>query len=320
MDTMISTQNMSVIVTSDPLDRNPAAVYLAKLKKSGRRSMQQSLNMVAAMLSNGNADAFTFPWAELRSQHTSLIRSKLIGTYKPATANHILCAIRGTLKEAWRLELMTSEEYYRARDIQSVTGETLPAGRGLQSGELAALLNTCAVDPTPAGARDAAIIALMYAAGPRREEVINLDLDSYAQETGQLVIFGKRSKERTAYLTNGAAAAMADWLSVRGSEPGALFLAINKGGRIIPGRMKTQAVYNMLAKRAGQASVKKFSPHDLRRSFVSDLLDAGADIATVAKMAGHASVTTTARYDRRGEQSKQKAATLLHIPYMRRTF
>ena len=159
----------------------------------------------------------------------------------------------------------------------------------------------------------------MYAAGLRREEVVNLDVDSYDQETWQLIVFGKRSKERTAYLTNGAAAAISDWLTIRSSEPGALFLAINKGGRIIPGRMKTQSIYDMLARRAIQAKVKTFSPHVIRRSFVSDLLEAGADIAVVAKMAGHASVTTTARYDRHGEQAKAKAATLLHIPYMRRT-
>ncbi|MBE3116479.1 tyrosine-type recombinase/integrase [Candidatus Bathyarchaeota archaeon] len=88
---------------------------------------------------------------------------------------------------------------------------------------------------------------------------------------------------------------MSDWLAIRGSETGPLFLTINKGGRIIVGRMTTQAVYDMLAKRAVQARVKKFRPHDLRRSFASDLLDASADIAVVAKMAGHASVTTTAR-------------------------
>mgnify|MGYP002351421843 FL=1 len=82
--------------------------------------------------------------------------------------------------------------------------------------------------------------------------------------------------------------------------------------------MTHQAIYNMLNKRIEQAGIKDFSPHDLRRTFISDMLDAGADIATVAKMVGHASVTTTARYDRRPEKAKQQAAELLSFPYTRR--
>ena len=302
-----------------PLDQNPAAVYLASLTSpAGRRTQKQALEAMAALMTAGEADAFSFPWASLRYQHTAALRAQLINRYSAATANKFLSALRSVLKQAWRLGQMSAEEYQRAADVANVTGQTLPAGRELSSGEIAALLRVCEADLTPAGARDAAVIALLYMGGLRREEAASLNLENYDTDTGKLVITGKRNKQRSVYLNGGAAAAMADWLAVRGIEPGALFYPINKGGHLQRHRMTNQAVYNLLGKRGKQAGVKKFSPHDMRRTFVSDLLDAGADIATVAKMAGHANVQTTARYDRRGEQAKQKASGLLHVPYRRR--
>ncbi len=78
-----------------------------------------------------------------------------------------------------------------------------------------------------------------------------------------------------------------------------------------------QAVYARIKRCAMLAGVKTLSPHDMRRSFVSDMLDNGVDISTVAAMAGHSSVSTTQRYDRRGDEAKRKAAKALHLPYQR---
>jgi site-specific recombinase XerD len=251
----------------------------------------------------------------------ALIRSKLAEKYQPATANKVLSALRGTLKAAWELGQMDAETYQRAANVKGMKGETLPAGRSIASGELQALIDVCAHDQSPAGARDAAIIAILYSCGLRRAELVGLDLADYDREAGTLKVRGKGRKERLAHVVNGAAAAMADWLTIRSDGAGPLFLPIRKGGHVKheQGRLTTQAVYHILQARAEQAGVTDLSPHDFRRTFVGDLLDAGADIATVQKLAGHANVTTTARYDRRPEEAKRKAVELLHFPYRRRT-
>jgi len=135
-------------------------------------------------------------------------------------------------------------------------------------------------------------------------------------ESGAITVrSGKDRKDRTTYLDGGAAAALADWLAVRGSSAGPLLCPVNKGGVITIRRLSDQAVLGALQKRARQATVPAFSPHNLRRTFISDLLDAGADIATVQRMAGHASPETTSRYDRHGEATKRRAASLLHLAY-----
>jgi integrase len=79
--------------------------------------------------------------------------------------------------------------------------------------------------------------------------------------------------------------------------------------------MAAQAIYNLLQKRGTEAKIKNFTPHDVRRSFVTHLLDASADVITVSKMAGHSDPKTTAKYDRRPEEAKRKAASLLFVPY-----
>lgn len=304
-----------------PADQNPARVYLSQLNTdSGRRTMLQALETMAGLLSGGRATVDSLEWGALRFQHTAALRAALASNgYKPATVNKMLSALRGTLQAAWQLGQMTAEDWQRAAAVKSVRGETLPSGRAATHGEIGALLDVCANDPTPGGARDSALLAVLYGSGARRAEIVALDLADFDASTGRLVLRGKGGKERAAFATNGAKDALVDWLAVRGDNAGPLFLPVNKGGRVVHGqRMTPQAVYNVLAKRCAEAGVNELSPHDLRRTFVGDLLDAGADISTVQQLAGHANVKTTARYDRRPEATRRKAAELLHVPYRRR--
>jgi integrase len=146
--------------------------------------------------------------------------------------------------------------------------------------------------------------------------VVALDLwDWYAAGRILKVRRGKGRKDRLTHLPDGGVAPLLAWLELRGMAPGPLFVPVRKNGVLVIRGMTDQAILYILRKRAEQGNVAPFTPHDMRRTFISDLLDAGADISTVQHLAGHSNVQTTARYDRRGEATRRKAADLLHIPY-----
>ncbi len=309
-------------------EENPVAVYLASLSPGSRRAMRGALETMARLLSGGRMDALSLDWGELRYGHTAAVRAALDEKYAPAMANKCLAALRGVLKAAWRLGQIPTDDYQRAADIPSVRGESLPRGRALSRGELHALFAVCAEDNRIKGARDAALLAVLYGGGLRRSEAVALDVEDYEPEGGVLTVrSGKGRKPRVVYLTHGGKGALEEWLAWRGGERSGLgggeggpllaplFLPVLKSGRLIQRRLSDQAVRKVLRERTLQAGVKVAAPHDMRRSFISHLLEAGADISTVQKLAGHANVSTTTRYDRRGEAAKQKAAELLHVPW-----
>ena len=297
-----------------PSKRSAATIYLASLAPSGRRSIKCRLQSVADMF---HCPFDSMPWHALRYEHLAAIRTELQESeLAPSTINMTLYALRGVAKSAFNLGIMPAENYARLCNIKPVRGERVPAGRALNVGEIGALLDSCA--GTPIGIRNAAIISIMYACGLRGNEIVSLELEHYNTDTGELKVLGKGNKERLLYVDNGALDALNDWLSIRGDHEGALFNPIKKGGKIQDRKMTDQTIYNLLLNHSKQAGIARFSPHDLRRSFISELLDRGADVVTVQQLAGHASVQTTANYDRKGKRGKKKAIGLLHVPYKKR--
>lgn len=310
-------------VNTQTLNCHPVVTYLAQLVPASQKGMLHWLNAIALMISKETQDAQAFDWGSLRYSHCIVIRNQLVkkvdaDEYAPATANLILSALKGVLKECWRLQLMTAEDYQRAIDFKQIKFTAIPAGRSLSESEVNALWQVCMIDPTSIGVRDVALLAILRT-GVRRDEVTNLDLKDLDRETGALKIrWGKGRKSRITYVAPGSLEHIERWLKLRGMKSGPLLLPFRKGGKVEFRRISAQTVWDILAKRGAEARLEYFTPHDLRRTFVTDLYEAGVDTPTIQGLVGHANPSTTMAYDRRGEETKRKAVERLYIPRKKR--
>lgn len=295
----------------------PALVYVRGLESEhSRYTMTRALQTLAVMLRGpgehpeGDIDLRTVPWAALRYQHTSALRARIVERYAPATAGKLLAALRGTLREAARLGLCSREDAEVAADLRNPKGTQPLAGRWVRAEELRALVRAAGPD-----ARLRALLALLYGCGLRREELVVLDAEHYERTEQRLRVFGKRRKVRLAYLNAATVATLDAWMRERGDEPGPLIPSRARGhGPNALRRMGPDGVRVVLMRLARRAGLAKLTPHDMRRTFVSDLLDAGNDALIVSRMVGHDNPKTTLRYDRRGEQQAREAIETLTMP------
>ncbi len=151
---------------------------------------------------------------------------------------------------------------------------------------------------TVAGLRDRAILETMYSAGLRVSEAVGLNRGDIDFEEGILRVRGKGRKERLAPIGSYAAAALTKWLAKARLNPrepagGAAPVFLNKFGR----RLTTRSVARMLEKYLQLTSLDaRTTPHSLRHSFATHLLDRGADIRSVQELLGHKSLVTTQIY------------------------
>ena len=260
---------------------NPARAYLDRLGEGSKRTMREALTKMAGWASDGRCGADDLPWALLRIEHTAALRTRLAGSLAPATANKHLAALRGVLKECWRDGQMSAEAYQRAIDLPPVKGASPRKVERLTALELERLADACESDPSPSGARDSALFALLYGAQLRRSEAVALNLEDYDEQTGHLEVRGAKSGTVQHLVANEhARLALSRWLNVRGQFPGALFAPVNKGGRIEKRRLSEQAIYIACQKRAAAAGLRPISPEDLRKA-AGDARRAAASAASI---------------------------------------
>lgn len=210
------------------------------------------------------------------------------------SAGRAVVAVRGFHRFAVRDGLATADPAAAVRP--PTPAKRLP--KALPLSDIERILDAAGAPGTPLALRDRALLELLYGTGARISEAVGLDVDDVDLETRSVLLRGKGSKERVVPFGAHAQAALEAYLvRARGvlSQPGvggaALFL--NARG----GRLSRQSAWTVLVRAADRAGVTaEVSPHTLRHSFATHLLDGGADVRVVQELLGHASVTTTQVY------------------------
>ena len=228
--------------------------------------------------------------------------------YAPASVQRMLSAVRGL----YRFLVVEGSCAHDPTTEVRLPRRPDPLPKALSEQQVADVLDAvgeAAAAGDPEALRDAALLELLYASGARVSEVCGLGFGDLDLEAGLVRLFGKRAKERIVPIGRPALRAVVCWLEE--GRPALVARARRRDGRtarsdadaVLLGvrgrRLGRQAAWEVIRRRAREAGVSgDVSPHVLRHSCATHLLDNGADIRTVAEMLGHASVSTTQIYTR----------------------
>lgn len=209
--------------------------------------------------------------------------------YTASALNRKIAALKGYFK------FLEAEGHIASSPMQRVSsakeGRLLP--KVMTEQEVEVLLEPTAEEPLSPelAARDQAILELFYSSGLRLSELVGVDLQDLDWEKLHLRVTGKGNKQRFVFLTATAAQAIRDYLKLRTHKSEALFL--NRFGQ----RISPRAVQLLFRKRMGQAQLqRRATPHTLRHSFATHLLEGGSDLVTIKELLGHESLSTTQIY------------------------
>ncbi|RRO11077.1 tyrosine-type recombinase/integrase [Pectobacterium aquaticum] len=282
--------------------------YISGLAPSVRRGITSLLNSSASILKRG-ADAAGYPWEQLNYASVAKVRAALLDDgYAVSSVNIALSALRGVAQTAFNLNCMNAETLARIRSVKRVNGDIRRKGRALSREEVRALIQAAKQHPQRR-CRDAAIVLTLCGTGLRAGELVKLERRDY--DNGLLTIRqGKGRKYREIHVADAVDKAIRAWLKIIGVKIGvkeagdALFNRIQRNGKTSRLPLTTTGLTGILAELQHRSGIARFTPHDMRRTFITRLLEQGVDINTVRQLAGHSDISTTTRYDCRGYTMK----------------
>ena len=284
-----------------------SVLYILSLQsETSKVAMKSTLNLIAKKL-QGVSSHTEADWSKLNYENVLTLMNTLKAEgLSPARVNTYLAAVKGVAKYSWMNKSIDVEVYTWIQQVKRLKGTRETKGRSLSMKDVATMVEYC--DNTSTAIRDSALIALTYSAGMRRDEVSNLSISDIDLSEGSVTILGKGNKQAINYINVKAVTALNSWLKVRGTGKGALFTRIRKGNKLTSEGMTNKSVSDIIIKRAKETKIGKLTAHDLRRSFATNLLDAGEDLFVVCDLMRHSDVQTTKTYDHRGQASRKLAS------------
>lgn len=266
------------------LSPHTVAAYRRDLTRYTQWCTDRGIVDIGAVTENDVAD-FAASLRQVRGEVPALSAS---------SAARVVVAVRTFHRFVTREGMTTVDPARHVRP--SAIPQRLP--KALPYSDVAALIENAGEGDTPEGLRDRALVEFLYGTGTRVSEAVGLDVDDVDLDSLTVVVTGKGDKQRRLPLGSFAADAIDAYLvrgrpafAPRGSGSPRLFL--NSLGRPLS-RQSAYGVLQQAARRAGLTA--KVSPHTLRHSFATHLLQNGADVRVVQELLGHASVTTTQIY------------------------
>lgn len=289
-------------------------LYLNSLSPSGRRSVASMLARIVEYL-GAEVEAPQYRWHSLTFENLESVRIAMRQSgYAPRSINLALAGARSVVRVAFQLEMTSAENVMRLDAIKNVRPKDKPAGRALSQSDIKMLLAACAMDGNKArGARDKAMLLIGIGAGLRVSELAALDAEDINSDTGCVRVHsGKGSKYREVHVSRKAVMAVAKWQRLQ-LDAAPAWCRISKSDNVLDARLTPYGITQVFNRLAAIAEVPRFTPHDLRRTFITQLLEQGVDLNFVRILAGHAHISSTSIYDRRDQSVLKQISRGLKI-------
>ncbi|MCT8985279.1 tyrosine-type recombinase/integrase [Shewanella phaeophyticola] len=299
----------------------PYALYLSRLSVNSQRSISSQMRSIARLM-QWQDSMLDDKLCQIDYQQALQIRAVMThAKWSPRSINRAMISIKNIVKVA---ALMDKAELSQVANLQTINqvkhGEHL--GTPLSTEQVTAVFTYFKSQSSTLAMRNLAIFSLFLGTGLRRSELSALMLHDYDNVTHSLVVAaGKGNKSRTLFLPVWVEENLLAWLKVRSRQHGYLLCKSTLTGKLTLGvPTSPTSLYRLVKDTLYEIGVDNVSPHDLRRTFITRLLEQNVDINTVRQMAGHADISTTTIYDKRDNAFMKQAASVLdYTPPLKQT-